>query len=79
MSTMSLVNEAVHFDHGSGNACTALTITRVINPAGNGMNVDGIEVGLNLLGIIVQTARTNVASDPANSNGTWHYKGDCTR
>lgn len=79
MSTMTLVSETVHYDHGSGNACTMLLVTRVINPGSNGMNVDGIEVGLNLLGIIIQTARQNVANDPANSNGTWHYKGDCTR
>lgn len=78
MSTMALVGEAVHYDHGSGQKCTALLIHNVDNPGTDGMTVDGAEILLNL-GVIVTSARNNVANDPACSNGTWHYKGDCIR
>lgn len=78
MSTMALVGETVHIDHGPGAKCTNMMIHNVDDPANDGTQVDGAEIGLNL-GIIIHTARNNVLLDAANSTGKWHYKGDCTR
>lgn len=78
-SSMGLVSTPAHLDHGAGQKCTLLMITNVDDPAGGGYQVDGLELGISLLGVAIITVRQNVQNDPACSNLTWHNQSDCIR